>query len=158
MYGRHLLHIVRSHYGRRSGFDKLPELPADSDGCSVVRVRKPSHRGNMETAYGTERAHRQYGQCVQFQRRLHHNLVSADSMDAADRVRMEAEAERRQYRPTLPGANVKHDITFKTGLQIMADRDENPQYGNYGSVADRSRESIRFHPCIGVKRGIKVQD
>jgi len=44
-----------------------------------------------------------------------------ESIDAADRVRMPAEAVRTEYGLTLSAAYVKHEITFKIGLRIAAE-------------------------------------
>jgi len=77
------------------------------------------------------------------------------------RRRQYTERVRSQYGLTLSAASaayVKHEITFKIGLPIAADRDGNPQtqYG-YSThtvrIPGRSRRMLRDpqHPCVGVK-------
>ena len=90
-----------------------------------------------------------------------------------ERRRMEArriatEAVRREYgavRTDLSAASaayVKHEITFKIGLRIAADRGGNPQtqYGYSTHTVRIPRGSRRIehpprsalqHPCVGVK-------
>jgi len=71
------------------------------------------------------------------------------------------ERVRSQYGLTSSAASaayVKHEITFKIGLRIEADRGRNPHI-QYGSLADRGGYSIRRnpqHPCLRVKRGIML--
>jgi len=78
-----------------------------------------------------------------------------ESTDAVDRVRIPAEAVRREYgavRIDLSAASatyVKHEITFKIGLRIAADRGGNPQvqYGYSTHTVRIPRGSRRIeHP------------
>ena len=66
-----------------------------------------------------------------------------ESTDAVDRVRIPAEAVRREYgavRTDLSAAYVKHEITFKIGLRIAAEihrHSTDTVHIQYGSLADR---------------------
>ena len=128
------------------------------------RRRRKEERRRMEARRRTRRQRTQwvrqwllrrpmYGQ---YEKLAHSNLVDGESTNAVDRVRMPAEAVRREFGAstdlTLSAASaayVKHEITFKIGLRIAADRGGNPQtqYGYSTHTVRIPRGSRRIeHP------------
>ena len=80
---------VRSQYGCCSGWTNWPKFPADSDGCSTVRVqtsRTEYGEYKRPAAEATRRPRRDYRESTQRVRRLWREY--AWSTDSADTVRM----------------------------------------------------------------------